>query len=118
LKQFGIRAVVGVSFGEIFASNCLALGFPAVCLSDKNIQEIQKRIEENPQIPLFIDLNAQTLTLEGLSYPFEIPAAARSSLMEGTWDALGGLLDADTGRIEKNLPYLRFNSWTKPVKKS
>ena len=42
LMRWGIRAIIGESFAEIFYSNCIAIGIPCFTLSKKSIQNIQK----------------------------------------------------------------------------
>ena len=42
LIRWGIRAIIGESFAEIFYSNCIAIGIPCFTLPKKSIQDIQK----------------------------------------------------------------------------
>ena len=42
LIRWGIRAIIGESFAEIFYSNCIAIGIPCFTLPKKLIQDIQK----------------------------------------------------------------------------
>ena len=42
LIRWGIRAIIGESFAEIFYSNCIAIGIPCFTLSKKSIDNIQK----------------------------------------------------------------------------
>ena len=41
LIRWGIRAIIGESFAEIFYSNCIAIGIPCFTLPKKSIQKIQ-----------------------------------------------------------------------------
>ena len=41
LLRWGIRAIIGESFAEIFYSNCIAIGIPCFTLSKELIKDIQ-----------------------------------------------------------------------------
>ena len=47
LMRWGIKAIIGESFAEIFYSNCIAIGIPCFTLPKKSIQEIQKYNDNN-----------------------------------------------------------------------
>lgn len=106
LYRYGIRAIVGASFAEIFAGNCLMIGLPAV--TSERVGEWQDRLEAAPETPVRVDVQAASITLGGDEYPLEIPAAARRSLVSGTWDSMAALL-AGGERIAAaaaRIPYL------------
>ena len=48
LMRWGIRAVVGESFAEIFYGNCLALGIPCFTASHGQVLALQAAIEADP----------------------------------------------------------------------
>ncbi len=58
LFRFGIRAIVGGSFAEIFAGNCLMIGLPVV--TSEFAGEWQDRIEQMPNTTIRIDIEAKT----------------------------------------------------------
>ena len=41
LMRWGIKAIIGESFADIFYSNCIAIGIPCFTLPKKSIEEIQ-----------------------------------------------------------------------------
>ena len=49
LMRWGIRAVIGVSFAEIFFGNCLALGLPCATAPAERILEIQQSVIAGPK---------------------------------------------------------------------
>ena len=57
LMRWGIRAVVGVSFAEIFFGNCLALGIPCVTATPEEIQRLQQLVMGAPQQSWQLDLS-------------------------------------------------------------
>lgn len=92
LHRFGIKAIIGVSFAEIFAGNCTSIGLVTATLEEPEVVEVQRRIEEDPTVVLTIDLETLTLSFAGKTVPLTMNPAARSALLEGTWDTLEQLL--------------------------
>jgi len=108
LAKSGIRAVVGESFAEIFAGNCTAMGVPTIALGPEKIQEIMKKIEDDPSLQIALDLPAGILTVGSEEYQFTLPPAYRNALVAGTWDSTSVLL-SNLDAIEKtasSLPYV------------
>ncbi|ABD00341.1 3-isopropylmalate dehydratase, small subunit [Synechococcus sp. JA-3-3Ab] len=110
LAKWGIRALVGESFAEIFFGNCLALGIPCVTAPASVIQTLQGAVAENPQLRLTLDVLNKQVCWEDRTAAVEIPQGAWQMLVQGTWDATGQLLAARE-RIQEvaaSLPYLRW----------
>jgi len=55
LLRWGIRAIIGESFAEIFYSNCIAIGIPCFTLTKELIQKIQTHKDDKS---LFIFITA------------------------------------------------------------
>ena len=109
LMRWGIRAIIGESFAEIFYSNCIAIGIPCFTLSKKSIQVIQKYIDNN-SLFLEIELKSSTAKSKDLNFDLEIKESSRKMFLSGEWDATSTLLENEN-LIEdkfKNLPYLKF----------
>jgi len=49
LMRWGIRAIVGGSFGEIFFGNCVMLGIPCLVASQADLEWLQKAISRDPK---------------------------------------------------------------------
>ena len=62
LMRWGIRAVVGESFAEIFYGNCLALGIPCFTADHGQVLALQAAVEADPSLQLRLDLATQTAT--------------------------------------------------------
>ena len=109
LMRWGIRAVVGESFAEIFYGNCLALGIPCFTASHDQVLAMQAAIQADPAQFIRLDLEGlQALTTAGCSWPLELASGPRQMLLSGQWDATSELL-ANDGSLQKtaaNLPYL------------
>ena len=109
LMRWGIRALVGVSFAEIFYGNCLALGIPCATASSQQIILLQDAVAADPSVNWALDLNGLTFSAGSVSEPIQVAAGALDMLRSGQWDATGQLVarDAELTRTMENLPYLR-----------
>ena len=109
LMRWGIRAVVGESFAEIFYGNCLALGIPCFTASHEQVLALQAAIEANQALQLRLDLKAQTAQgADGQSWPLVLADGPRQMLTTGQWDATSQLLANDQAlqATAALLPYL------------
>ena len=108
LMRWGIRAVVGVSFAEIFYGNCLALGIPCATASAAAVEEIQQRVMEAPHRSWSLDLEAERLTSEDQQWEISVDEGPRQMLITGRWDATSQLLShgPEIQQLMKDLPYL------------
>lgn len=108
LQKWGISAVVGVSFAEIFFNNNIAIGVPCVCLKASEIEHLQSRIEADPGLQVEVDLETGQVRVGDFHFAAVIPEGARQMFLRGLWDATGQLLD----NLEKvrqqatKIPYL------------
>jgi len=110
LLRWGIRAIIGESFAEIFYSNCIAIGIPCFTLSKKLIKNMQN---EKTQDSCLLKINIEDSTLEYASFKLslEIKDSSKQMFLSGEWDATSTLL-ANINNIEKKfdeLPYTKFN---------
>ena len=108
LMRWGIRAVVGVSFAEIFYGNCLALGIPCATASAAEVEVIQQRVMEAPHRSWSLDLEAERLTSEDQQWEIAVDEGPRQMLITGRWDATSQLLShgPEIQQLMKDLPYL------------
>lgn len=84
LVDFGIRAVIAPSFGDIFASNAVNNGLLPACVTEKTAEVLIARLYER-QAEMSIRLNEQIVELDGHTFDFEIDAVWREKLVNG-WD--------------------------------
>jgi 3-isopropylmalate/(R)-2-methylmalate dehydratase small subunit len=108
LQRWGINAVVGESFAEIFFGNSLMIGLPCVTASSEDVRTLQDLIERNPQTEVRIDLVAGTCVAGDLRMNVSIPPNVRDALVTGAWDTTGLLLDRyeEVDAASKRLPYV------------
>ena len=110
LLRWGIRAIIGESFAEIFYSNCLAIGIPCFTLPKESIQKIQK-YNLNKTLFFEIDIKTSSAKSEDLNFNLEIKESSKIMFLSGEWDATATLLKNSSlvERKFKELPYIRFN---------
>jgi 3-isopropylmalate/(R)-2-methylmalate dehydratase small subunit len=110
IAKWGIRALIGESFAEIFFGNCLAIGIPCVTVPAALAQTLQGAVAENPQLQLSLDLPNKQVCWDGNRAAVDIPQGAWQMLVQGTWDATGQLLaaKAQIQQVAASLPYIRW----------
>ncbi|WP_254534578.1 3-isopropylmalate dehydratase small subunit [Halomarina litorea] len=108
LKRWGIDAIVGESFAEIFAGNCLALGVPTVTASPEAVGALQAHIESEPATEIHVDVEGETVTYDGNAVDVSVDPAQRQSLVDGEWDttALLGANPEEVRATAESLPYV------------
>jgi 3-isopropylmalate/(R)-2-methylmalate dehydratase small subunit len=108
LEKFGIRAIVGESFAEIFAGNCTVMGLPAVSASGPDVAALQDLIEAKPETEIRVDLEAMRVGAGNLDFGISMKDSYRNALVSGTWDSTAALLsNLDAIRaVASALPYI------------
>lgn len=112
ILRWGIRAIVGESFAEIFAGNCTAIGLPAVTAKEADIKTLMAYVTEHPEADVEVDLKAKEVRFGDRRIPVEMRESARTLFLDGTWDSSATLLAAmDAVRAKaRNLPYLNWSA--------
>jgi 3-isopropylmalate/(R)-2-methylmalate dehydratase small subunit len=107
LYRYGIKAIVGESFAEIFAGNSLVIGLPLVTVAPDQIQQLMDLVEEDPSTQITLDLQQKTLKAGDTTVPISLNETARSALTEGHWDSTA-VLAANMAKVRDvatRLPY-------------
>ena len=107
LMRWGIDAVVGESFAEIFAGNCLALGIPTVTASQEDVEALQDFVDENPDSDIDVDVVNEEVRYGDTVVDAEVDDAQRRALVEGVWDTTA-LMGANANTVKETaagLPY-------------
>ncbi len=110
LMRWGIRAVVGESFAEIFYGNCLALGIPCLTASHDLMLAIQAAAAADPAAEFELEVASARLrsSQPETSWQLELPAGPRQMLSTGQWDGTGQLVanGAALAATAARLPYM------------
>ena len=85
LYEAGIRCVVAPSFGDIFAQNAVKNGLLTAVLSEADVAELGAAIAADPDMPVTVDLEEQTISRGNRSFTFSIDPVSRNQLLNG-WD--------------------------------
>ena len=87
IQQYGFRAVIAPSFGDIFRSNCYQNGLLPVVLSPAEVDAVIARAQEIDGYEVTVDLEAQEVRdAHGLRASFEIDPFRKESLLQGLDD--------------------------------
>ena len=109
LMRWGIRAVVGESFAEIFYGNCLALGIPCFTASHASVLSLQEQLIADPAQELSLLLATASLeSSRGQLWQLELQAGPQQMLASGQWDATSQLLahECELAQTVESLPYI------------
>lgn len=97
LHDFGIRCVIGTSFGEIFHANCFRSCLLPIILPPHDHARVMAAARLGDQIT--VDLPDQQVILpDGTALPFAIDAHRKQSLLDGL-DEIGAILRDDMADI-------------------
>ncbi len=84
LSDFGVRAVIAPSFGDIFYNNCLKNALVPVRLPENVVTRLRRDLMAEPGLEITVDLDNQSVTLpDGSRHDLEIDAFWRECIMKG-----------------------------------
>ena len=108
LMRWGIRALVGVSFAEIFYGNCLALGIPCATAAPDQVLQLQDAVAADSSAAWTLDLETLQCRSGVGSWSVGFDGGALDMLRSGRWDATSQLVarEAELTRTMASLPYL------------
>jgi 3-isopropylmalate/(R)-2-methylmalate dehydratase small subunit len=87
LNDYGIRAVLAPSFGDIFFNNSFQNGLLPVVLPAERVAALRAMLEQSPGSHIAVDLEGQTTTgPDGVVDRFEIDPFRKDRLLAGTDD--------------------------------
>ena len=92
LMRWGIKAIIGEGFADIFYSNCIAIGIPCFTLLKSSIKNIQQyMLEQN--LYLEIDLYKEKALSKDFELNLKIKETSKKMFLSGEWDATSKLLE-------------------------
>ena len=95
LGEYGFRAIIAPSFGDIFRNNCMQNGMLPVILSEGDVDTLMARALRGDDYRITIDLDQQSVTDEaGFAAGFDIDEYRKDSLLKGL-DDIGRTLELE-----------------------
>jgi 3-isopropylmalate/(R)-2-methylmalate dehydratase small subunit len=88
--------VISPRFADIFRGNAAKSGLLAIQLNQQQVDQLWETVEAQPDLPINVDLAAQTITAGDLAVEFVVDADTR-------WRLLNGLDDIDLTLQDQDL---------------
>ncbi|NRA37633.1 MAG: isopropylmalate isomerase, partial [Planctomycetes bacterium] len=108
LCKWGITALVGVSYAEIFFGNNIALGVPCLLVSAAEIEAMQTAVEADPSIEFTVDVENKEVRYGDVTVAARMDDGPQKMFLSGNWDATGQLIDGvdQVKECAAALPYM------------
>jgi 3-isopropylmalate/(R)-2-methylmalate dehydratase small subunit len=108
IQRWGIRAIVGEGYSEIFFGNAVQLGLPCVTLSAADVEALMRAVEADPLLRVSVDVAGLRVRAGDIDTTADMPASAHDALVTGLWDGTGLLLAdfQDVRNLGARLPYI------------
>jgi 3-isopropylmalate/(R)-2-methylmalate dehydratase small subunit len=109
LARFGIRAIVGESFSEIFQGNAGMIGMPCFAAERPAVEQLQAIVKQTPEVTITADVESGLITAGTVKFSSVIPAALRDAFLSGQWNPTAMLVDRyeEVNAVAAKLPYLK-----------
>ncbi len=108
IMRYGFKAIVGVSFSDIFSGNCQAIGVPCIPVLQSDIDAIMNAVADASST-LTLDLGNQQIQAGDQTWSSQLSPARQQAFVTGEWNIKGILkTNADKTRaVADALPYIR-----------
>lgn len=108
LSRYGIRAIVGESFSEIFQGNAAMLGMPCFAADHASVDRLQTLIEQSPETVVTADVASGVIRAGAIDIRATLPPPVRDAFLGGQWNPTAMLLDRfdEVRAVAARLPYV------------
>ena len=110
IAKWGITAIIGESFAEIFFGNCVAMGIPCLTADSATVATLQAKIKADPTQDLTVDVVGKQVTYGDWSASLTLADGPHQMLTSGTWDACGQLVDR-AEQVKATAAQLPYITW-------
>ena len=113
LQEWGIKALIGTTFGSIFYGNCIRNGLLPIKLSSNDIQRMIQHVEKDPvSNQVVIDIEKLSINFGSSEIVFDFDKKYQTLLLEGLDEIQQTLkLDNEISSFEEK--HLERNPWLK-----
>jgi len=108
LARYGIQAIVGESFSEIFLGNSAVLGIPCFVAERAAVESLQGDLEANPDLIVEASVETGVISAGTLGLQASLPQGLREAFLTDRWNPTAMLLDdfEQVGCVASRLPYI------------
>jgi 3-isopropylmalate/(R)-2-methylmalate dehydratase small subunit len=108
LARYGIRAIVGQSFSEIFQGNAAIIGIPCFATDGARVEALQSLVETSPETAIALDVQSGAVKAGSLEFTASMPPALRDGFVAGQWNPTAMLLERyeEVNAVAARLPYI------------
>ena len=92
LVRYGIKAIVGESYSEIFLGNSSVLGLPCFTADKASIEALQSLIERAPETVVDARVDTGVISAGSLTIQAQLPAGVRDAFLTDKWNPTSMLL--------------------------
>ena len=111
IMDYGFKAIIAISFADIFYNNCFKNGILPITLEKNVIESLFKKVDQNLGFNININLKNQLIKLStGDTIPFKIDNYKKFCLIDGL-DEIGETLDKKNQIISFEQKYKKINPW-------
>ena len=108
LSRYGIQAIIGESFSEIFLGNSAVLGIPCFVAERAAVESLQGDLEANPDLIVEASVETGVISAGTLGLQASLPQGLREAFLTDRWNPTAMLLDdfEQVGCVASRLPYV------------
>jgi 3-isopropylmalate/(R)-2-methylmalate dehydratase small subunit len=108
IYRWGIRAIVGASFSDIFFGNSAVIGLPCLTATRADLDALMAHLDQHPRASVLVDLARLRVECDALAFDVQLPPHTRQAFVSGTWDTTGMLLERfdEVRAVADRLPYV------------
>ena len=108
LARYGIKAIVGESYSEIFLGNSAVLGIPCFSADRNSVDALQSLVEAAPETVIAAQVGSGAISAGSLKIQASLPPALRDAFLSGQWNPTAMLLDKyeEVQAVAGRLPYI------------
>src|SRR5262245_9949511 len=108
LARYGIKAIVGESYSEIFLGNSAVLGIPCFSANRASVDALLSLVEQSAETIITANVSSGVVSAGELKIQASLPTALRDAFVSGQWNPTAMLLEKyqEVEAVAGRLPYI------------